>query len=70
MELGHDFFGLMKTTRYFFGYALLHQPAVQPLRIHSTDFDFNEFAALIAMTAAADRLSDFIVMTAFGRKTD
>lgn len=32
MELGHDFFGLGKTTRYFIGYALLHQPAVQPLR--------------------------------------
>jgi hypothetical protein len=30
MELGHDFFGLMKTARYFIGHALLHQPAVLP----------------------------------------
>jgi hypothetical protein len=39
---------------------------VQPLRIEPTVFDFNEFAALVALTAAADRLSDFIIMTALG----
>jgi len=70
MELGHDFFGLMKATRHFIGYALLHQPAVKPLRVDPVDFDFNEFAALVALTAAADRLSDFIIITTFGAKTD
>ena len=64
MELGHDFFGLMKTARHFIGYALLHQPAVRPLRVEPTEFDFNEFAALTALTAAADRLRDFIIVTA------
>ena len=64
MELGHDFFGLMKTARHFIGYALLHQPAVRPLRVHPTEFDFNEFAALTALTAVADRLRDFIIVTA------
>jgi hypothetical protein len=66
MELGHDFFGLMKTARHFIGHALLHQPAVQPLRIEPTDFDFNEFAALVALNASADRLRDFIVVTTRG----
>ncbi len=70
MELGHDFFGLMKTARYFIGHALLHQPAVRPLRIEATDFDFNEFAALVALIAASDRLSDFVIVTTLGRKTD
>jgi hypothetical protein len=70
MELGHDFFGLMKTARHFIGYALLHQPAVRPLRIDPTDFDFNEFAALVALTAAADRLSNFIIVTTLGRVTN
>jgi hypothetical protein len=70
MELGDDFFGLMKTSRHFIGHALLHQPAVKPHRIEPTDFDFNEFAALVALTAAADRLSDFINVTALRRKTD
>ena len=69
MELGDDFFGLMKTSRHFIGHALLHQPVVKPLSIEPTDFDFNEFAALVALTAAADRLSDFIIVTALGRKT-
>jgi hypothetical protein len=64
MELGHDFFGLMKTARHFIGYALLHQLAVRPLRVEPTEFDFNEFAALTALTAAADRLRDFIIVTA------
>ncbi len=70
MELGHDFFGLMKTARHFIGHALLHQPTVQPLRIEPTDFDFNEFAALVALTAAADRLSDFIIVRTLGRKSN
>ena len=69
MELGHDFFGLMKTARHFIGHALLHQPAVPPIRIEPTAFDFNEFAALVTVTSAADRLSDFINVTTLGRKT-
>jgi hypothetical protein len=69
MELGHDFFGLMKTARHFIGYTLLHQPAVLPLRVEPTAFDFSEFAALVALTSAADRLSDFINVTTLGRKT-
>jgi len=68
MELGHDFFGLMKATRHFIGHALLHQPAVQPLRISPTEFDFNEFAALTALVSAADRLTDFINVSALGKK--
>ena len=70
MELGHDFFGLMKTARHFVGHALLHQPAVRPLRLHPTEFDFNEFAALTALTAAADRLRDFIIVTALEIKPE
>jgi len=69
MELGHDFFGLMKTARHFIGHALLHQPAVGPLRIEPTDFDFSEFAALVALTAASDRLRDFIIVTTLGTTT-
>jgi hypothetical protein len=64
MELGHDFFGLMKTARHFIGHALLNQPSVKPFGIEPTEFDFNEFAALTALTAAADRLRDFIIVTA------
>ncbi len=67
MELGHDFFGLMKTARHFIGHALLHQPAVRPLRVEATEFDFNEFAALVALTAAADRLREFIIVTTLGK---
>jgi len=70
MELGHDFFGLMKTARHFIGHALLHQPAVRPLRIEPTDLDFNEFDALVALTAAADRLSNFIIVTTLGTMTN
>ena len=70
MELGHDFFGLMKTARYFIGLALLHQPEVPLFPIEPTDFDFNEFGALVALTVAADRLSDFIIVTTLGGKTD
>src|SRR5260370_42090975 len=40
MELGHDFFGLMKTARHSTVYALLHQPAARLLRLHPTEFDF------------------------------
>src|SRR5260370_31560177 len=69
MELGHDFFGLMKTARHFIGHALLHQPAVRPLRIEAPGFDFNEFAALVALTAASDRLRDFIIVATLGTKT-
>ena len=69
MELGHDFFGLMKTSRHFIGLALLHQTAVQPIRFEPTEFDFNEFVALTALTAASDRLRDFIIVTALGAKT-
>jgi hypothetical protein len=69
MELGHDFFGLMKTARHFIGHALLHQPSVSPLRIEATGFDFNEFAALVALTAASDRLRDFIIVATIGAKT-
>ncbi len=68
MELGHDFYGLMKTARHFIGHALLHQSAVLPLGIEPTDFDFNEFAALVALTAADDRLRDFIIVTTLRRK--
>lgn len=70
MELGHDFFGLMKTARHFIGHALLHQPAVRPLRLHPTEFDFNEFAALTALAAAADRLRDFVTVTALEVKPE
>jgi hypothetical protein len=68
MELGHDFFGLMEATRHFIGHALLHQPAVQPLRINPTEFDFNEFAALIALISAGDRIRDFINVSTLGKK--
>jgi len=68
MELGHDFFGLMKTARHFIGQALLYQPSVRPLRIQPTEFDFDEFAALASLTAAADRLRDFIIVTALSTK--
>jgi hypothetical protein len=70
MELGHDFFGLMKMARHFIGHALLHQPEVQPFRIEPTDFDFNEFAALVALTASSDRLSDFIIVATLGAKNN
>jgi hypothetical protein len=68
MELGHDFFGLMKTARHFIGHTLLHQPAVPPIRIEPAAFDFSEFAALVALTSAADRLRDFIIVTTLRRK--
>lgn len=70
MELGHDFFGLMKTSRYFIGHALRLQSSVGPHRIEATEFDCNDFAALVALIAAADRLSDFVIITALGAKTN
>jgi hypothetical protein len=70
MELGHDFFGLMKTARHFVGFALLVQAAVEHLRIEPTDFDFNEFGALVALTSASDRLRDFVIVAIHGKKTD
>jgi hypothetical protein len=70
MELGHDFFGLMKTARHFIGFALLAQPAVPPLRIEPTNFDFNEFAALLALTSASDRLRDFIIVVTQDKKSE
>jgi hypothetical protein len=70
MELGHDFFGLMKTARHFVGIAFLAQPAVEPLRLESTDFDFNEFAALVALTSAADRLRDYVIVAILAKKTN
>jgi len=63
MELGHDFFGLMKTARHFIGHTLLHQPALPSLDIEPTGFDFNWFGALVALTVAGDRLRDFIIVT-------
>jgi hypothetical protein len=52
MELGHDFFGLMKTARHFIGFALLAQPSVDTFRAEPNDFDFNEFASLVSLTSA------------------
>ena len=70
MELGHDFFGLMKTARHFVGFALLAQPDVETLRVESDDFDFNEFAALVTLTSAFDRLRDFIIVATQNKKTE
>jgi len=56
MELGSDFFGLMKTARHFIGHALLYQPHVPWLRLEPTEFDFSEFAALRAFAASGVEL--------------
>ncbi|HEY2094468.1 MAG TPA: hypothetical protein VGJ81_21595 [Thermoanaerobaculia bacterium] len=69
MELGHDFFGFMKTARHFIGHALLYQPQTPPKEIDPTEFDFSEFAALTALVAAADRLRDFVIMALLGKNT-
>jgi hypothetical protein len=69
MEWGHDFFGLMKTARYFIGQGLMEQTQVTPLEIEATRFDFAEFAALAALGAAADRLRDFLVVAVLQAKT-
>ena len=70
MELGHDFFGLMKTSRHCIGQALLYEPHAKPMEVESGEFDFSEFAALTALIAAADRLRDFVITTMLGKKTD
>jgi hypothetical protein len=70
MELGSDFFGLMKTSRHFVGQMLLYQPHVPWLRVEPTEFDFSEFAALVALTAAADRLRDFLITAVLGQKSE
>jgi hypothetical protein len=68
MEHGDDFFGFMKAARYLIGQTLLHQPGVRPFDIVSTEFDFNEFALLVAIIAASDRLRDFLITAVRGRK--
>lgn len=70
MELGHDFFGLMKTSRHCIGLALLYEPHAKPVEVESGEFDFSEFAALTALIAAADRLRDFVITALLGKKTD
>jgi hypothetical protein len=70
MELGHDFFGLMKTARHCIGQALLYEPHAKPIEVESGEFDFSEFAALTALIAAADRLRDFVITAMLGKKTD
>jgi hypothetical protein len=70
MELGHDFFGLMKTSRHCIGQALLYEPHAKPMDVESGEFDFSEFTALAALIAASDRLRDFIVTAVLGEKTD
>jgi len=68
MELGHDFFGLMKTSRHFIGQVLLYEPHAKPMEIESSEFDFSEFAALAALIAASDRLRDYIITAVRGKK--
>jgi len=68
MELGHDFFGFMKTSRHFIGQALMYEPHAPPMEIESSVFDFNEFAALVALIAASDRLRDFLITAVLGKK--
>ncbi|MEO8383124.1 MAG: hypothetical protein ABI779_25935 [Acidobacteriota bacterium] len=70
MELGHDFFGLMKTARHTIGQALLYEPNARPMDVEAGEFDFSEFAALTALIAAADRLRDFVITALLGKKTD
>ncbi|HEX3111592.1 MAG TPA: hypothetical protein VHU41_21000, partial [Thermoanaerobaculia bacterium] len=69
MELGHDFFGLMKTARHGIGQALLYEPHAKPMEIEAGEFDFSEFAALMSLIAAADRLRDFLITAVLGAKT-
>lgn len=70
MELGADFFGLMKVVRHSFGLALLYQPHLDPLRVDVTPFDIHEFTALTSLRAAIDPLRDFVIVIVFGRKSD
>lgn len=69
LEWGHDFFGLMKVARHFLGLALVTQPSAEAITFEPTEFDANEFAALVSLVSAADRLRDFIIVAVFGRKT-
>ena len=68
MELGHDFFGLMKTSRHLIGHALLYEPHAEPMEVEAGEFDFSEFAALTALIAVSDRLRDFIITAVRGKK--
>lgn len=70
MELGHDFFGLMKTARHNIGWALLYEPHARVMEVQAGEFDFSEFAALTALIAAADRLRDFVITAVLGAKTN
>jgi hypothetical protein len=70
LEWGHDFFGLMKVARHFLGLALVTQSSAEEITFEPTEFDANEFAALVSLVSAADRLRDFIIVSVFGRKTD
>jgi hypothetical protein len=70
MELGADFFGVMKVARHSLGLALLYQPRLSPQRVDVTPFDIHEFAALTGLRAAADRLRDFVITAVHGSKTD
>jgi hypothetical protein len=68
MERGHDFFGFMKTSRHFIGQVLIYEPHALPMEIESDEFDFSEFAALVALIAASDRLRDFLITAVLGQK--
>lgn len=46
MELGHDFFGLMKTARHLIRQALIYAPHAKPMEFEAGEFDFSESAAL------------------------
>ena len=43
---------------------------VETLRIEPNDFDYNEFAALVTLTSAFDRLRDFIIIATQDKKTE
>ena len=60
----------MKTARHFIVMRCSINRQFQPLRIELIEYHFNEFAALVALTAAADRLSDFIIVRTLGRKSN
>ncbi len=70
MELGHDFFGLMKTARHSIGLALLYESQARVMEVRAGEFDFSEFAALTALIAAADRLRDLVITAVLGAKTN
>lgn len=70
LEWGHDFYGLMKVTRHFIGLALLTRSPAEDISAEPTEFDANEFAALVSLVSATDRLRDFIIVTIFGQKNE